>query len=291
MKPLHTASGQHARSLRESLTLDLALTLAPPPFRLRASLYVLCILLGIPCLTRGADPSPAPPAPAVPNAATDAEDREFHDPFAKENEAKGKAKVSDPLEPVNRVFFKFNDKLYFWVLKPVAKGYKTVAPEPFRESIQHFFVNVRYPIRVVNNLLQAKFKGAGIETARFLVNSTVGIGGLFDPANDEWNLRPHPEDLDQTLGFYGLPPGAYLDWPLFGPSSVRGTAGMVGDSFLVPWNYIDETPVIFGTRVFDTVNASSLRLGEYERFKEGSFDPYVSLRDAYFENRRSLIEQ
>jgi phospholipid-binding lipoprotein MlaA len=287
MKPLYIARG-----LRKFLALDLALTLAPPLSVAVLPCCVLCIFLGLQFLTRGAEPSASPLlTPGVPNAASAAEDRQFQDPFAKESEAKGKAKVSDPLESVNRAFFKFNDKLYFWVLKPVAKGYKTVAPEPFRESIQHFFVNVRYPIRVVNNLLQAKFKGAGIETARFLVNSTVGIGGLFDPAQDEWNLRPHPEDLDQTLGFYGLPPGAYLNWPLFGPSSVRGTAGMVGDSFLVPWNYIDETAVIYSTRVFDTVNSSSLHLGEYERFKQGSFDPYVSLRDAYFENRRSLIEQ
>jgi phospholipid-binding lipoprotein MlaA len=152
-------------------------------------------------------------------------------------------------------------------------------------------VNARYPVRLVNNLLQAKFKGAGIETARFLVNSTVGIGGLFDPAQDEWKLRPYPEDLDQTLGFYRMPPGPYFDWPLFGPSSARGTVGTVGDGFLVPWTYIDGAAVFYGTRVFDTVNSGSLSLGEYEEFKASTLDPYVALRDAYFENRRSLIEQ
>ena len=98
----------------------------------------------------------------------------------------------------------------------------------------------------------------GIETVRFVVNSTVGIGGLFDPAREEWELRAFPEDLDQTLGFYGLKPGIYFNWPLFGPSSIRGTVGTVGDSFLSPWPYIDGVAVLYGTRVFDTVNATSL---------------------------------
>lgn len=251
---------------------------------------LLGLLLALPGLMRAADTSSTLPGilhDSVP--ATD--DQEFRDPFAAENEGRAPLKVSDPLEPVNRAFFKFNDKLYFWVLKPVAKGYSTVAPEPFRESVKRFFVNVRYPVRLVNNLLQAKFKGAGIETLRFLANTTVGIGGLFDPAQDEWNLKPYTEDLDQTLGFYGLPTGAYLNWPIFGPSSIRGTAGMLGDSLLSPWNYFDNLALIYGTRAGDTVNSTSLRLGEYEKFKASAFDPYLSLRDAYLENRRSLIER
>lgn len=239
-------------------------------------------------------PEPAPPpsaAPAVREAAQEGEE-EFRDPFARENEqGKEHAKVSDPLEPMNRAFFKFNDKAYFWVLKPVAKGYTKVAPAPFRESVKHLFVNARFPVRFVNNLLQGKFKRVGIETARFLINSTVGIGGLFDPAREEWRMQPYPEDLDQTLGFYHLGTGIYFDWPLLGPSSVRGTAGMIGDGFLSPWNYIDGLAVVYGTRVFDTVNSTSLQLGEYERFKKASFDPYISLRGAYLDNRRSLVEQ
>jgi phospholipid-binding lipoprotein MlaA len=253
-------------------------------------LYVLLFLLSAQALALAAEASPVSPS-RTDDAATDAQDGEFHDPFAKEAEAKGQSKVSDPLEPVNRAFFKFNDKLYFWVLQPVAKGYATVAPAPFRDSVKRVFVNARYPVRVANNLLQGKFKGAGVETARFLVNSTVGIGGLFDPAQDEWRMRPYAEDLDQTLGFYGLPAGPYLNWPVFGPSSVRGSAGMIGDSFLVPWNYVDGMAVVYGTRALDTVNSTSLRLGEYESFKQSTFDPYLSLRDAYLENRRSLIQQ
>ncbi|MHC1764814.1 MAG: VacJ family lipoprotein [Verrucomicrobiia bacterium] len=223
--------------------------------------------------------------------AESGEEEPFRDPFADDSEDAGAPTIADPLQKVNRAFFTFNDKLYSWVLKPIAKGYARVAPEPFRQSIRSAFMNARYPVRFVNNLLQGKFRGAGVETLRFLVNSTVGIGGLFDPAQDEWEFAPSVEDLDQTLGFYRFPTGIYLNWPVFGPSSVRGTAGMAGDSFLSPLNYVDNLAVTYGTRVGDTVNATSLRLGEYEKFKEVSFDPYISLRDAYVENRRSLIER
>ncbi len=237
-----------------------------------------------------------PAAPAITRdsqiGTSSAEESFFQDPFAKEGETNSPpVKISDPLEKVNRALFKFNDRLYFWVLRPVGKAYGTIFPEPFRQSIKRAFINVRYPVRLVNNLLQAKFEQAGVETARFLVNSTVGIGGLFDPAGDEWDLTSYPEDLDQTLGFYRLPTGIYLNWPIFGPSSVRGTVGTIGDSFLSPLHYIGGWEVTLGTRGGDTVNSASLRLGEYESFIKSSFDPYVSLRDAYFENRRALVNQ
>jgi phospholipid-binding lipoprotein MlaA len=240
-------------------------------------------------LASAADPDPNAAPPPMGRAAPPAGEGEFQDPFATPEKAQPKG--SDPLEKMNRAFFKFNDRLYFWVLKPTATGYNKVAPQPFRESIKHFFVNAQFPVRFVNNVLQGKLKGAGIETTRFLVNSTLGIGGLFDPARDEWKIQPHPEDLDQTLGVYGLGPGIYFDWPLLGPSSVRGTAGMIGDGFLSPWDYLDGFALFYGMRVSDTVNSTSLRLGDYERFKEGALDPYVALRDAFYENRRSLIQR
>ena len=262
-------------------------------------LYIVLLFLGSQWLARGADAdSPTTSSRYLKDASSDAAESEIRDPFAKEAEGgKAPSHVPDPLEPMNRAFFQVNDKLYFWVLKPVAKGYKTVAPEPFRQSLREFFVNLRFPVRFVNNLLQGKLKKAGIETARFVINSTVGIGGLFDPARDEWKLQSYSEDLDQTLGFYKIPPGIYFDWPVFGPSSIRGTAGTIGDSLLSPWNYwspwtySDGFTVTAGIATGDTINSSSLRLGEYERFKRATLDPYVALRDAYFENRESLIKQ
>jgi phospholipid-binding lipoprotein MlaA len=258
-------------------------------------LSVLFVLIFcFPLLVRAADPVPAPTAGVVKEAPADS--GEFQDPFAEPETAGARGAsqrgVRDPLEPMNRAFFKFNDKLYLWVLRPTARGYNKVAPEPFRASVRRFFVNLRYPVRFANNVLQGKFKGAGIETARFLANSTLGIGGLFDPAREEWRLEPRPEDLDQTLGVYRIPPGIYLHWPIFGPSSVRGTVGTVGDGYLSPLGFLDlHLWERLGARAYDTVNATSLQLGEYEDFKKATFDPYVALRTGYFERREAQIKE
>jgi phospholipid-binding lipoprotein MlaA len=121
-----------------------------------------------------------PPAKSSAPAAQSAGEQEepFRDPFATEKEpAKPQPKIKDPLEPMNRAFFHFNDKLYFWVLKPTSKGYNKVVPKPARTCVGRFFANVKYPVHLVNNLLQGKFKAAGVETGRFVVNSTVGVAG------------------------------------------------------------------------------------------------------------------
>ncbi len=233
-------------------------------------------------------------APAAPPPVSQAELREnpIRDPFATENEeAEGARKISDPLEGMNRFFFKFNDKAYFWVIQPAAKAYNKVAPQPCRICVKQFFLNVRFPIRFVNNMLQAKVKGAGIETLRFILNSSLGVGGLFDPAREKLKLEPRPEDFDQTLATYGIPTGIYFDWPLLGPSSVRGTVGAVGDILLTPWTYFGGDPVTFGVRPYEVLNSTSLKLGDYEDFKKSTFDPYISLRSAYVENRRKVIQE
>jgi phospholipid-binding lipoprotein MlaA len=214
------------------------------------------------------------------------------DPFATEDTSEGaKKKSPDPLEPMNRAFFKFNDKFYFWALKPVARGYTNVAPRPVRAGVSRFFQNARFPIRFVNNVLEGRLKGAGVETGRFLLNSTVGVAGFLDPAREELKLEPRPADFDLTLGLWGIPPGAYIDWPFLGPSSVRGTVGIGGDMALTPWTYLNPWEASFAITPFDIINESSLRLGEYEDFKKATFDPYVALRDAYLENRRAATKK
>ncbi|MBW2026494.1 MAG: VacJ family lipoprotein [Deltaproteobacteria bacterium] len=110
------------------------------------------------------------------------------------------APIPDPLEPINRIFFVFNDKLYFWFLRPVARGYKKVVPERARVGVRNFFSNLLTPIRLVNCLLQGKFKAAGTETLRFIINSTVGFLGLEDVAKKEGHLSRQDEDLGQSLG-------------------------------------------------------------------------------------------
>jgi phospholipid-binding lipoprotein MlaA len=198
--------------------------------------------------------------------------------------------IPDPLEPVNRAFFQFNDKLYFWVLKPVATGYKAVVPEPARVGVSNFFRNLTFPVRFVNCLLQGKIEGASMEFSAFIVNTFMGLGGLFDPAKD-MGFRKYNEDLDQSLAVYGLGFGFYIDWPFLGPSSLRGTFGLVGDAFLDPVNYLDSTGAVLGTKSFDVVNRTSLSIGEYESLKKAALDPYVALRNAYYQNRLKKIAE
>lgn len=201
--------------------------------------------------------------------------------------------VADPLEPVNRMFFYFNDKFYFWLLRPLAQTYSFVAPKPIRKCVGNFFYNLKMPIRFTNNFLQGKFASGGKELSRFLVNSTVGVAGLWDPAHSWLDLSPSEEDFGQTLGKYGLGEGFYICWPVIGPSNVRDTLGFVGDYFLDPVSYLGlngENEEGLALNVGDTINKTSFRLGDYEDFKNATFDPYSAMRDAYFHQRRSKIE-
>lgn len=200
--------------------------------------------------------------------------------------------IHDPLEPMNRVFFDFNDGLYFWVLKPAATGYKAIVPEPVRIGVRNFFSNLATPVRLVNCLLQGDFKGLSTETARFVMNTTLGLAGFFDPAKETMNLDKKNEDLGQTLGFYGAGPSFYINWPFLGPSSLRDTVGLVGDLFLEPLNYlVPSVPPNIGVRAYDRVNHTSLTIGEYEDFKKGALDPYIAMRDAYHQHRRNKIKE
>jgi len=205
-------------------------------------------------------------------------------------EVPGMIEVADPLEPVNRVFLHFNDKLYFWVLKPAAKGYSKILPQPAQRGVRNFFSNLTTPARFVNCALQADFKGAWVEVERFALNSTVGVAGFGDPARTRWKLEKRNEDFGQTLGRYGLGPSIYLNWPMLGPMNLRDTVGYAGDLFLDPLDYlVPEFWPNVGVRCLDTVNGTSLRLGDYEDFKRAAIDPYVSMRDAYYQYRRAQI--
>lgn len=200
--------------------------------------------------------------------------------------------VADPLESVNRVVFTFNDKLYFWLLKPVATGYRVVVPKPARESVGNFFFNLKSPMRLVNSLLQAKFTRGGEELARFAVNTTVGGLGLWDPARNWLNLEPSDEDFGQTLAKYGIGDGIYLCLPFLGPTNLRDGVGLIGDHFLYPVSYLylsNENEVALGIRGEEVVNQTSLKLGDYEAFKAATFDPYSAMRDSYIQHRNSKI--
>jgi phospholipid-binding lipoprotein MlaA len=203
--------------------------------------------------------------------------------------------VYDPLEPINRGMFWFNDKVYFYALKPVAKVYR-VLPEDLRVSIKNFFLNLQAPIRIVNAGLQGKFAIAGNELTRFATNTTLGIGGLFDPAREHFDLRLHDEDTGQTLGYYGIGPGPYLVLPLLGPSSLRDGIGRVADTHMdLAWHLWgkdagDNNYDYIGARVLNTINEVSLDKDTYEGIKRDALDPYLFIRDAYAQMRRNLVE-
>lgn len=200
--------------------------------------------------------------------------------------------IPDPFEPINRVFFKVNDKIYFWVLKPLAKGYMVVIPENARISVSNFVSNVTTPIRFANCLLQLNIKGAGKELVRLMLNSTFGVGGLFDVAKDEFNITKQNEDFGQTLGFWGLKPFFFIEWPIYGPSSLRDTIGMAGDAYLDPHSYLlTSYGSYFGVTAFEMVNQTSLAMEEYDDLKKAALDPYVAVRDAYFQYRENKIKQ
>jgi phospholipid-binding lipoprotein MlaA len=214
-------------------------------------------------------------------------------PAAKETEndiAPQEEMLLDPLEPINRAFFEFNDKLYFYVLKPVAIGYRFVLPEKLRVGISNVFRNLAFPVRFVNCLFQGKLEGASVELGSFLLNSIAGMGGFFDIAGAA-GVRKYDEDLGQSLAIAGFGPGFYINWPLLGPSTLRGTFGAVGDAFLDPIWYLESSGARWGTRAVNTVNTTSLNIGDYESLKKAALDPYVALRDAYYQNRLKRIKE
>jgi len=208
-----------------------------------------------------------------------------------EREEEKPATIADPLEPFNRAMFHFNDKLYFWVLKPVARGYSKVVPEPARVSAKNFFSNLRFPIRFISCLLQADFRCVATEFGRFTVNTVWGVGGLLDPASsDQLNIPKREADLGQTLGVYGVGQGFYIVWPVLGPSSARDSIEIAGEYFVYPVSYITPWYDWLGVRSYEVVNATSLQIGDYESLKEAAIDPYVALRDAYVQYQQGLVE-
>jgi len=204
--------------------------------------------------------------------------------------------IADPIEPVNRAFFHFNDKLYFWVLKPVATGYKAIIPEDGRIGIRNFFSNLTTPVRLANCLLQARFKGAGNETLRFVVNTTYGLAGVLDTARKEFHIEKQEVDFGQTLGIWGMGPVFYLNLPVLGPSSLRDSLGFAVDALLNPQTYLAYYFVIYGYAntggwIVEKINEASLTLGEYESLKKAALDPYIAVREAYSQYRQNKIKK
>lgn len=199
----------------------------------------------------------------------------------------------DPLEGINRGIYKFNDVTDKAIFKPVATGYKAVAPVPVRTGINNFFNNLGSVTNVLNNLLQFKFANAFSEAGRFVINSTFGLAGFIDVAGMD-KIPAYKEDFGQTLGHWGVGSGAYLVLPFMGPSTVRDTTGLVFDSATTdPITYthnIGEIRLHNQLRAAQFINKRTELLDATDLVDEASLDPYAFMRDAYLQRRASLVQ-
>ncbi len=175
-------------------------------------------------------------------------------------------------------------------MKPAAKVYSAVVPEWGRVRVRNVFHNLAMPIRFVGSLLQLKVRSAAFELGSFMVNSTWGLGGMFEIVKKPPDIHTN-EDLGLVFGHYGVGEGFYIVWPFVGPSCLRDSVGLAGDSFLYPVNYITPLEDLIAVRGYEQLNGTSLRIGEYEDLKASALDPYISVRDAYKQYRRSKIRE
>jgi phospholipid-binding lipoprotein MlaA len=241
-------------------------------------------------------------------AGRDESSEEPVDPFAKPGEEV--LEEYDPWEPFNSKVFEFNRQFDRLALKPFAKGYNFVVPNFVQVGIGNFFYNARATPRFLNNIFQGKFKGAGIEVGRFLINTTAGLAGFVDVAQ-RFDLTTPEEDTGQTLGFYGVSPGPYIVLPFMQPYTLRDLVGYVGDIALNPifWfvfpiieidaipsviphhNRLTATLILLTARATEIVNNRSLNLEKYEGVEESTLDLYAAVRNAYLQTRARAVRE
>lgn len=193
----------------------------------------------------------------------------------------------DPFERVNRVTYKFNDALDRAIAKPVARGYVRVTPRFVQRGVSNFFDNLTYPETLINDLLQGKLKATANDAGRLLLNTTLGLGGIFDVASRA-GLDKNDEDFGQTLGKWGMHSGPYLVLPLLGPSTVRDAAGRVVDHWTDVRTYDDHTTLDWTLRVIGFIDLRA-RLLEIEKPLESAYDPYTLLRSVYLQRREYQV--
>lgn len=194
----------------------------------------------------------------------------------------------DPYEGFNRSMFAVNEAIDKYALRPVAQVYDNAAPLPIKSTVGNFFGNAADLWTGVNNALQGKFSNAGLDVGRLLINSTIGIFGLFDVAS-EMGLEKHDEDFGQTLAIWGVGDGGYLYWPVIGSRTLRDTAGWGVDTFVDPVGYVDAIPVRNSLRGIRVVDIRASLLPADRVIEEAALDKYAYIRDAYLQRRRNQI--
>src|SRR5229473_8290926 len=193
----------------------------------------------------------------------------------------------DPWESWNRGVYKFNDVLDRAVAKPVARTYVRFVPQPIRTGVTNFFANLDTPTVMINDALQGKFLAAANDLGRFLFNSTVGLGGILDPATSA-GMDKNNEDFGQTLGHWGVHPGPFVELPILGPSDLRDAPSKVVDSYTNPRQYVKNTWVKYGLWLPSLVDTRARLLPLDETLKH-VYDPYAFVRDAYLQRRAYLV--
>jgi phospholipid-binding lipoprotein MlaA len=194
----------------------------------------------------------------------------------------------DPLEGLNRTIFTVNDKVDQYALKPVAKGYVFITPQPVRDSITNFFSNIGDVYIAANNLLQLKITDGVEDIMRIVINTVFGVGGLFDVATLA-KLPKHENDLGLTLGHYGVPAGPYLVLPLFGPSTVRDAVGSIGNYYVNPLSYIDPPGLSWALYGVNVINTRANLLNASDVLEGAALDKYSFVRNAYLQRRQYLL--
>ena len=196
--------------------------------------------------------------------------------------------VSDPLEPVNRVIYQFNEKFDQYLLKPVAQGYQDYVPTLARKGVSNFYSNLGEPLTVTNQVLQGKFEEGAGDSTRFIFNTTFGVLGLFDVATP-MGLPGHDEDFGQTFASWGIGEGWYLVLPFLGPSTVRDTVGMFPDGYLDPLYYVDDDTWKYSLVALRVVDTRARLLGASRVRDTAALDGYLFTREAYRQHRWNRI--
>jgi phospholipid-binding lipoprotein MlaA len=197
--------------------------------------------------------------------------------------------ISDPLERVNRGVFWFNEQADRFVIKPVAKGYDWLLPRPVKRGVSNVFDNLFTPVVAVSDLLQGKFQHSAEDVGRFVVNSTVGVVGIFDVATG-WGLEKRHEDIGQAFGAWGIGSGPYLVLPILGPSNVRDGVGLVGNYFLQPQHYIEDDETRWGVAVLGGIDTRYRLLDASTVLEQAALDRYAFVRSSYMQYRQNLVE-
>ena len=261
------------------------------------SILPLVVLLGLVPLLGACTSNPRKQPASATVAAVGSQDAKVKPAKVEENDLEEYevALVPDPLEPVNRATFWLNHQIYRFVFRPISKGYEKIVPRPVRKGIYNAYENVKFPVRLVNNALQGNFTRARQELEKFLINSSIGVGGIIRQSDRIPALAEVPRtDTGLTFTKWGMSSGPYLVIPLLGPSTFRDTVGLVGDAALNPVSWVTIMTGEFWVVVFPYVNtlrATPEQLGTYDSVTENALDRYLAARSAFIQYRKQAASR